>query len=263
LNISDMISIEAKQEYKPRFNFNKPYKCINMEYGLSTDILPKLDWNKRTIVWLDYDGSLNDSVLQDVALVSTKAVSGTVLLITVNAQGYRSPTKGRDAKKDEKILLEWFNNQLECDVPGWVKGTFLQGDAMAKTCQKIIHDEIIINLRNINGLTKPDEIMEFEPNFNFVYSDNAKMLTAGGVFYKHNELDKLKNCGFEKLGFLQPELYEIKLPIVTPRERHFLNQQLPKGSIGRLKSIGLTDDEIKEYSKLYRYSPSFAEVELA
>lgn len=262
LNISNMISIEAKEDYKPRFNFNKPYKCINMEYGLSNDVLPKLDWNKRSIVWLDYDGALNDSVLQDVALITTKAVSGSLLLITVNAQGYKSPTKGRDMKKDETMMLDWFHKQLERDVPGWIKGSSLQGESMALTCRKIIHDEIITNLRNRNGLEKPDDIMMFEPNFNFVYSDNAKMLTVGGVFYKTNDSEKLKKCEFEKLGFLQHDLYEIKLPVVTPRERHFLNQQLPKGSTGKLKSIGLTDDEILEYSKLYRYSPSFAEVEL-
>jgi Putative O-methyltransferase len=42
LNISDMISIEAKADYKSRFNFNKPYRCIRMEYGESNIVLPKL-----------------------------------------------------------------------------------------------------------------------------------------------------------------------------------------------------------------------------
>ncbi len=262
LNISDMISIEAKEDYKSRFNFNKPYKCINIEYGLSNNVLPKLSWSKKSIVWLDYDGSLNESVLQDTAFVSAKAVSGSLLLITINAQGYRSPTWGKSAKKDEELLLKRFNEQLQRDVPSWIKGSYLQGDEMAKTCQKIIYDEIKASLRDRNGLSAPDEVMEFEPNFNFIYSDNAKMLTVGGVFYKRKDLDKLKSCKFEKMGFLQHDLYEIKLPIITPRERHILNQQLPKGAIGKLKSIGLTDDEIKNYAELYRYSPSFAEVEL-
>lgn len=263
LNIQDMISIESRVDYEARFEFNKPFECIKMKYGNSNKVLPELKWNKRTITWLDYDGVLNDSVLQDAALLSTKSASGSLLIITVNAHGYKQPRDNRSYAKIDEYLKKKFRDQLERDVPTWVRGVDLQGDEMAKTCQKIIYDEISFNLRSRNGMTTPSEVIEFEPLFNLVYSDNARMLTVGGIFYKHNEADVLERCQFHALDFIKKDLHEIKVPVVTPRERHYLNQQLPSGSTNELKKIGLTDDEIKNYAKSYRYSPSYAEIELS
>jgi len=263
LNITDMISIESKEEYETRFDFNKPYDCIKMKYGNSNDVLPELGWNQKTITWLDYDGRLTDFVLQDVALLSAKSISGSLIIVTVNAQGYQSPKGEKSYPKIEKFFLKKFSEQLVREVPTWVKGVDLQGDEMANTCRRIIYDEIKASLRDRNGMAAADDVLEFEPLFNFVYSDNARMLTAGGILYKHNESSILRKCEFDALDFIQKDLYEIKIPVITPRERHFLNQQLPKGALNKLKDIGLTDDEIKNYSRSYRYSPSYAEIELS
>src|SRR5438128_4044331 len=54
LGIRDMVSVEREKIKKERFDFNRPFKCVKMEYGESTDILPQLTWNVRTICWLDY-----------------------------------------------------------------------------------------------------------------------------------------------------------------------------------------------------------------
>jgi len=263
LNISDMVSIESRVDYEARFEFNRPFECIKMKYGKSNKVLPVLKWDKRTITWLDYDGTLNDSVLQDVALLSTKSISGSLLIITVNAHGYQQPRDNRGYAKVEEYLKKKFEAQLERDVPTWVRGVNLQGDEMAKTCKKIIYDEISFNLRSRNGMATPNETIKFEPLFNLVYSDNVRMLTVGGIFYKHSETDVLEKCNFDALDFLKKDLYEIKVPVITPRERHYINQKLPKGSFSDLKKIGLTDDEIDNYSKSYRYSPSYAEIELS
>jgi hypothetical protein len=263
LNISDMISIESRVDYEARFEFNKPFECIKMKYGNSNMVLPEIKWDKRTITWLDYDGVLNDSVLQDVALLSTKSVSGSLLIITVNAHGYQQPRDSRGYAEVEAYLKKKFGIQLERDIPTWVRGVDLQGDEMAETCQRIIYDEISFNLRSRNGMTAPGEVIEFEPLFNLVYSDNARMLTVGGIFYKHSEAAILEKCQFNALDFVKKDLHEIKVPVITPRERHYLNQQLPKGSFSELRKIGLTDDEINNYAKSYRYSPSYAEIELS
>ena len=86
LGIHDMISIEADEKLKGRIRINKPYKCIDMKWGKSTDRLPNLDWGKRSIVWLDYFSQLDTSVLDDIQTVTSKAVSGTILAITVDAE---------------------------------------------------------------------------------------------------------------------------------------------------------------------------------
>ena len=42
LNISEMISIEADTNNRARYEFNKPYSNIRMEWGHSSEVLPKL-----------------------------------------------------------------------------------------------------------------------------------------------------------------------------------------------------------------------------
>ena len=66
LGITDMISIERDVQNIDRYEFNKPYSNIKILDGESNQELVKLKWDMRTIVWLDYDGRLNKSVLQDV-----------------------------------------------------------------------------------------------------------------------------------------------------------------------------------------------------
>jgi hypothetical protein len=267
LNIKDMISIEKREDYKERFEFNKPYSCIKMKYGDSNDILPELAWDKPTIVWLDYDGPLTEAVISDVAFISTKAISGSVVIVTVNANQYRQP-RDKNYEEVEKALLEKFKKQIGYEtLPPDIKATDLQGDVkMAKTCQRIILDTINKNLRDRNGLLKSEENMLFRSLFNMIYSDNAQMLTVGGIVYSASHADIIKQCEFEKLEFVSKddqELYDIKVPVITPRERHYLNQRLPHGTKEDAMKIGLTKDEISDFARLYRYAPTYAEVELS
>ena len=58
LRITDSISIEKDVQNHERFEFNRPYRCIRIEFGESNEVLPKLAWDVKTIVWLDYDYTL-------------------------------------------------------------------------------------------------------------------------------------------------------------------------------------------------------------
>ena len=40
--VTDMISIEAERERAMRYEFNKPLKSIQMIYGTTNEVLPKL-----------------------------------------------------------------------------------------------------------------------------------------------------------------------------------------------------------------------------
>src|SRR5688572_20955159 len=40
LGIRNMISLEKDKNNKARFEFNRPFKCITIEYGHSNEILP-------------------------------------------------------------------------------------------------------------------------------------------------------------------------------------------------------------------------------
>lgn len=72
LGITQMISIEGEGRAKNRCEFNKPFACIDLRMGESSDILPNLDFNtKDSIVWLDYDGIISDTVFSDINTVVT------------------------------------------------------------------------------------------------------------------------------------------------------------------------------------------------
>ena len=258
LNINDMVSIEKRREYENRFNFNIPFDCVKIKYGESNEVLPQIEWNKRAVVWLDYDGKLTSSVLRDTYLVSTKIKSGSILITTVNAEPYKKMSLAETFKK--------FKRDLEPEIiPAHIKANDLCGEKLALTCKKIISTYVHDALKVRNGILPPDQKIEYKSLFNFTYKDGAKMLTVGGIFVAVKEKDTFEKCKFDKLNFVCKEdesLFEIKVPVITPRERHYLDQRLPRGASHEAETIGLLKDEIENYKRLYRYCPNFAEVEL-
>ena len=86
-----MISIEKNVDDEARFEFNNPYDCICIKYGYSNNVLPSLDWDRKTIVWLDYDGPLDVTILQDIACASENLVSGSILVVTVDVRSIPAP----------------------------------------------------------------------------------------------------------------------------------------------------------------------------
>ena len=79
LNIDKMVSIEAGEDIMDeRLAFNKPYSCISILRGLSTDQLPQVDFSGKTIVWLDYDESLKEYFFDDLSYVLGKFVPGSL-----------------------------------------------------------------------------------------------------------------------------------------------------------------------------------------
>ncbi|NQT02032.1 MAG: hypothetical protein HQ580_08420 [Planctomycetes bacterium] len=265
LNIKDMISIENRQDYEARFEFNKPFDCIQMMYGDSNKVLPELLWNIKTITWLDYDGRLVGPVLQDVAYISMNAISGSVLLVTVNAGSYKLPDPKAPEEENEQYRLQEFKKDVGSDkVPGNIEGKHLEGEEMPKTCRRLIMNEIEQALRDRNGLCSPDHEMKYQPLFNFVYRDRAKMLTVGGIFYEVGDEDIFQQCQFKNLDYVRfdNEPYTISVPVMTLRERRYLDKRLPQGACKEALEIGLTESEIANYVRLYRYCPAFAEVEL-
>jgi hypothetical protein len=222
-------------------------------------VLREVGWAKRTIVWLDYDGKMKGDVLTDVSTVSAQARSGSLLIISVNAEPYR-------ANSEVDPLGQFAKKLGPYSLPAGLIAKNLEGGELALTCRNLVLSFVSEALRNRNGLNRPEETIKFHPLFNLTYKDGAKMLTVGGIFVEEKERDILRQCQFERLNFIVKGAkgpYEIRVPIMTPRERHYLDRRLPKGATHEGRKIGLMPDEIRHYIELYRYCPSFAEVELS
>jgi hypothetical protein len=195
-----------------------------------------------------------------VGFFCNKAVSGSVLLVTVDAQ-----TESEPAKLEQKFseFREAVNDDDERNrIPFGTTAKNLSGWGTAALSHRIIKNEIDRVVSERNALSP--EPMIFKQLFNFRYSDTARMLTVGGIIYTKSEYDKLRACNFvQALKFVRTgsDAYTIDLPRLTFRELRHLDSQLPVVP-SKLRSKGIKADELRKYAKVYRWFPSFAEVEM-
>jgi hypothetical protein len=270
LGIENMISIEREVGNRPRFEFNKPFNCISMQYNESNAVLPTLDWDIRTILWLDYDGKLTTNVLTDIQFFCSNAFPGSVIIVTVNVAA--DPYD----ENAENSALERFQSAVGIDnVPLDIKDKDLKKDSLAIVCRRIVNNQILDTLHKRNGARAANNRFEYKQLFNFHYSDSADMLTVGGLVYDAGQSHNVAKCGFESLHFirtsleysrsdnlgqLQDDAYQIEIPNLTYKELRYLDSQLPQG-IKLLRSV-IPETEVRQYAKIYRYFPTFTEAEI-
>lgn len=256
LGLTDMVSFELQKWKRERFKFNSPFRCIRLEFGHSNRLLKEHWRNRRTILWLDYDDPLDISCLRDVTFFCDHAPSGSVLIVTVKA-------KPEESDKLDEAFLGLKERVTVRRVPRDVDATDLVGWGTAKVSHRIIMNEIEKVISDRNALRNDPERLSFKQLFNFHYQDSVRMLTVGGIIYAENESEKFRDCDFGSLTFLKfgTTPYRIELPRLTFREIHHLNSQLPIDS-SKLKSKGIKADELRKYAKVYRWFPSFAEVDM-
>lgn len=264
LGIHQMVSIEQDVDNRVRFNFNRPFKCIRMRFGHSTEMLPLLSWNEKTILWLDYEEKVNENVLEDVATFCSGALPGSVLVVTVNA---RLPTDEEIRDQSVTDRLAFLQERVGIErVPRDVANRDLSIDGFPRVSRRIIDNEIRETLSNRNRALKHDEQISYVQLFNFLYEDTSPMLTVGGLIYQENRTDKEKISlsGLDKLPFVRKfaRPYSIEVPRLTFREIRYLDSQLPVDPKGRLADHNIPKKDLRHYSEIYRYFPAFVEAEV-
>ena len=268
LGITDMITFELESKKRLRFEFNNPFHCIKLQFGHSNTLLKKYWRNRRTILWLDYDNPLDKFCLRDVGFFCNNAASGSVLIVTVDAQSESEPAKleGEFSDFQERVIddieVSSANDATERErIPFGVGAKSLIGWGTAKVSHKIILNEIekVVSERNHLQSDK----FNFKQLFNFHYKDTARMLTVGGVLCADSESKKFQDCDFGALSFVRTGLnpYTIELPKLTFREIRHLDSQLPINP-SKLRSKGIKAEDLRKYAKVYRWFPSFGEVEM-
>jgi hypothetical protein len=263
LGFKKMISIERDLSNRERFEFNRPFDCVDIKFGDSSEILPKLKWGDKTILWLDYDGSLGPSVLTDVRFFCSSAPSGSVIIVTLNAEPDELGLEGVSARLEK---LEALVGRERIPI-GTKEGNFAAWGT-ANIFRRIITSQIFETLADRNGALKPSAKIRYRQLFNFQYSDGAKMMTVGGLIYEASRLSDVEKSKFQDLDFVRTatkansEAYRIEIPRLTFKEIRSLDRQLPRRARARLKLPRVPADDIKKYERLYRYFPTFAETEV-
>jgi len=260
LGIKEMISID-KSGAKARLEANKPFRSVTMDFRSTTVALPKLDWTRHHFMWLDYDDQIDSDKLLDVRTVSTRAISGTTLAVSVQCEAAKEVEEARDA--GESTAIDRFRSRFGRErVTGDVWEDDLVSWRFGKLSRQLLHSEIeeALAVRNLSSAS--EELIEFHPICDIEYSDGAKMTTVVGIFVSRKDIAVLKACDFDKLDFLESKdrLVHIDVPKLTVREIRKLEQQLPK-SEEEWELEGVPAKDAKLFAKLYRYLPNFAVLE--
>lgn len=270
LGLHKMLSIEKDAYAKESFEFNKPYRCVDLDCRPSSQVLPQLNWDSKAVVWLDYDGKLNETVLSDVHTVCAKASSGTLLLTSVNAQPPPDPDEStRQAYAAETGLpytldayrLRELSKAIGSKLPPEVQGKDLRGKGLASMSKRTIGNAIQDALAARNATTPAEHKFQYRQILYFLYSDGALMMTVGGLLFEASDQPRFDACSFSELAFSREadEPYAIKVPCLTLKEISYLNVQLPKTAITELKLPGVGPSDISQYAEIYRYFPTFTE----
>ncbi|WP_193453084.1 O-methyltransferase [Pseudomonas nitroreducens] len=262
LGIRDMVSIERVDSARERIEANKPFQ-IRVDYSDSSLALTRLDWTKRSIVWLDYDEPLVPSMLQDINTVAARCKSGS--LIAVSVQCMKAPEYAeyeRDSATDEHSLgaIERFIQRFgrervpqgasDEDLTSWPYGRLVRGMFKAEL-------ERTLGARSIGNV----EEFEFQLICEIEYQDDARMTTLVGLVVSGEDRQRFHSCGFDRLDFMSEAGAPIKIemPKLTIRELRYLEQQLP--SNGALNLGAIPESDARKFARMYRYFPNFAVME--
>lgn len=254
LGISNMLSIEKFVKNKKRILFNKPYKCIKIEFDESKTVLPNLEWDIPTITWLDYDYKLNDDCLTDIHFFCANASVGSVLVITVDAE---------PGKYVSKRLEKFKKGISKGKIPSGLSDDSLGAWGLAEISRRIIINEISETIGFRNG-TRPKGLkFKFQQIFNFYYTDSSRMLSICGVLFDEGHDGHFKACQFDNLEYYRPDEkpFIIDIPTLTYKEVRDLDSKLPTTDPSKLTTPVPTIDKQK-YSNIYKYFPTFTESEV-
>lgn len=260
LGVEKMISIEQAAGARARFEANKPFN-IEMHFQTTNVALPALDWSRRAIAWMDYDGELTPDILSDCRTLAGRCRSGSIIAVSVNCGRAKEVNQ---AEKDENgpSALERFTAVFGRDRTEGVEDDQLLGSLFATLSRSLIEREIgqALAVRNAQG---QDRYL-FKRVAAFTYKDDAPMTTLVGVVHTEADSAHFENCNFASLDFLsaQEEVIDIKVPMLTIKEIRYLQSQLPIRDVGDLALDGaIPASDARAFAAMYRYFPNFAALE--
>lgn len=264
LHIDRLISIERDISSQLKYNFNQPFKCINIEFGESNDVLPSLDFTSPTILWLDYDKRFSPEMLNDIDTFVQNCCSKSILLVSFNSQPHRISNLKKTFETDEEDgLFERAIRQEVSDIyfpADFQEQGIRKWDAYSNLIRKAVIARIIDTLqgRNIGG----DKI-NFKQVCFFNYEDGVEMTTIGYIFLCDSDEQRFAEMEFEDLEFYSTDdqPYNIEIPNLTFKEIKTLMENMPDVDKKKLPKGVFTDKDISSFRKIYKYFPTYMDIE--
>ncbi len=260
LGINKMINIEKQGNDRKRFEYNKPFSCIDLKWGQSTDVLLDLDWGGEKIIWLDYDQTLQTYMFEDIEIVFSNVEAESFYFFTCNS----SLPKYYDREKQEYKLDEFKNDFSEC-IPFELTAEMLT----SKQSPYLIKEMITLRINHVlgqrNAVKPEDEKLEYYQLLFIIYQDGAPMFSTGGIILEKKDFKKFKKKKVFSLPYIKTKdtALDIQSPVITNTEIDLINKYLPKSKkrFLKLKKLGfIPDSEREKYYNIYRYYPAFVEI---
>jgi hypothetical protein len=249
LGINKMLSVEYSQKVRKRVEFNRPFAWVETRIAAIGDVIPSLSRRLKHILWLDYDGVVQSSHLQDVTLAATYLTPGSVLLVTVDIEA--------DSIGGPADWLEHFSQQ-----GGDLFDPSLRVKHFGRSQLARRHVNLLANAINAGLVGKVG--YRFLPMFNFVYKDGHEMLTIGGMIGREKEARMIQASGLARTKYYRRSFLRdpcvINVPRLTRKERQYLDAKMPcvKGWTPRV--FELSSAQVEAYQQIYRYCPTYAEL---
>jgi len=261
--IDRIVSMESSAGVERRFEFNKPFKCITIQYGHSNKLLPKLDWSIPQILWLDYDGPISLEVLADIATFTSRALPGSVLSVTVNCAP--PPVDKLGPKAYHAHVIEEVQAILEESpyVPFDFGETLLKRRTYHQLPKLIIQNCIDDILRNRNGASGEGDKAVMSKVLDVSYADNVEMLSLGFILHSENQEEMVAELGLEALRTqaCNGSTLELRVPRLTRKEVLHLSGNFPGGDCEQIASeLGIPVGDVTSFSEIYRQYPNYMEV---
>lgn|GEM_PF-1669891 len=259
--LEKMYSIEVDVRNKARFEFNRPFDCIEMAWGSTTEQLPKLPVfdDRPVICWLDYFDSLTNSIVGDAQTVLRRAQPGSAFLITLNAKPI-----------DEISKLNSFRASLSEDLRKLSKDELLTSGkkGLSTFMTEVLCAVLESTMADLNAGRNAAEILELRQIVNMMYQDGDPMLTLGWLLLTPAQAAKLdaEPHALDAPGIVLSgkPMREVTAPVLTFREIAHLKSILPNGrkaSDFNKKLGGVPVEAATQFARLYRYFPAFADIE--
>lgn len=256
LGIDRMTSVEHDPSLEKRVRFNCPFSSIEVVLSEATDVIPTLSRDEQHILWLDYDEPVTGAIVQDVYLAASQLSSGSILLITVDVE---PPVRESDLPPGLDLphaCMDYFETEV-----GRYLGLISPIDFAKGNLHKISKRAILNALQD--GMTGRTGV-GYHPLFYFLYADEHRMMTIGGVIGANAEKRKLSSINKEGATYLRTKEeegpYEINVPIFTRKERHLLDSAMPCAAGWQPTEFTLPAEHIETYREIYRFLPSYVEI---
>jgi len=250
LGIDDMLSVEHDSTLEDRVKFNRPFKCIKTKMCSATDVIPTLSQDEKHLLWLDYDEPVTSEILNDVFLAGSQLSTGSILVVTVDVE---PPDKVSDNLYASKA---YFEREARKYLSSIDDKDFAEGN-LHKTSKRVIINALKEGMAGRTGIN-------YYPLFFFVYADGHRMMTVGGIIGSKVEKRKINSMDIEGATYLRMNIdsaaYEIKIPVLTRKERQLLDSAMPCDAGWQPKEFAVPANDIEAYREIYRFFPAYAEL---